>query len=143
MPQSYCVRKGVVAPLINVTKRLANVIVSHAVANVVNQMMASVDDNVDEILAQRELLRSSKFIAKPFEAAYQWMKQQDLNLDSRETVGTIAFSGKGESKISHVTWSELVSIHDAYQRFDRLERLLHVLWLEKQGKTTNELGETD
>lgn len=105
--------------------------------------MANVDDNVDEILAQRELLRSSKSIAKPFEAAYQWMKQQDLNLDSRETVGTIAFSGKGKNKVSHVTWAELVDIHNAYERFDRLERLLKVLWIEKQRKKTKELGGAD
>lgn len=105
--------------------------------------MAGVDQLADEVLVQRELIRSSKFIAEPFEVAYQWMKKQDLNLDSRETVGTIAFSGKGKSKISHVTWSELVSIHDAYERFDRLERLLELVWVEKQHKTPKEQGETD
>lgn len=94
-------------------------------------VMARIDEAVDEVLVQRELLRSSKCIAKPFEAAYQWIKQQNINLDSRETVGTISFSGDGECKVSHVTWSQLVDVHNAYKRFDSLERLLEARWVEK------------
>lgn len=105
--------------------------------------MSRVDEKFDEVLVQRELLRSSKRIAQPFEAAYQWMKQQDINPDSRETVGTIAFSGKGDCKVSHVTWSDLVNLHDAYARLDSLDRLLKARWIEKQFKAGKEQGEPD
>lgn len=102
--------------------------------------MAGIDDNVDDVLVQRELVQTSKRIGKPFEAAYQWMKQQNINLDSRETVGTIAFSGRGKSKVSHVTWAELVDIHNAYIRLDSLERILKARLLEKQIKARKEQG---
>jgi hypothetical protein len=115
----------------------------YGIKNHLDGTMARIDEKFDEVLVQRELLRSSKCIAKPFEAAYQWMKQQDLKLDSRETVGTIAFTGNGHCKVNHVTWSDLVDVHNAYDRLDSLERLLKARWAEKQYKAEKEQGELE
>jgi len=86
--------------------------------------MSCVDMEDHQVLVNRRLVMTSKRLAEPFEEAYQWMRQSGIQLDSRETVGTIAFSRKGETKVSHLTWSELIELHYAYERLDRIEKRL-------------------
>lgn len=94
--------------------------------------MAGVDAEDRQVLVNRSLVTTSKWLVEPFEEAYQWMRQLGIGLDSRETVGTIAFSGKGEVKVSHLTWSELVELHRAYERLIEIEKLLKDCDTKKQ-----------
>ena len=78
-----------------------------------------------------ELVTASKRIASPFEEAYQWLRQRQNHLDPRETIGTIAFSSKGEVKLNHLTWSDVTELHLAYERIKNIEVLLRSRDVEK------------
>ena len=86
--------------------------------------MAAVDKKLANAAVNLDLVTTSKGIAEPFESAYQWLKRSNKDLHSQETVGTIAFTSNGECKIYHMTWSELVEVHSAYRRLERVEKLL-------------------
>ena len=76
--------------------------------------MASIDAEVDQTLL--ELVRTSKRIAEPFEEAYQWMMQLGDHLHPQESIGTLAFASKGKRKVAHLTWAEVMSLHQACER---------------------------
>ena len=82
------------------------------------------DAEVDQASLNLELVTTSIRIAEPYEKAYQWMATFGSQMHPQETVGTIAFSNNGENKVSHLTWAELVSHHQAYQRLIAIEHHL-------------------
>lgn len=86
--------------------------------------MATIDVEVEQALLNLELITTSKRIAAPFEEAYQWMIQLGVDLHPQETVGTLAFAGKGKRKVGHLTWAEIVSLHEAYERLNTIEKHL-------------------
>lgn len=93
--------------------------------------MTTIDAEVEQGLLNLELVTTSKRIAEPFEEAYQWLKQLGIHLDPRESVGTLAFAGKGIHKISHLTWAELTELHEAYERIGALEKHLRAREIAK------------
>ena len=93
--------------------------------------MASIDAEVDQAMLNLELVRTSKWIAEQFEEAYQWMSQLGIHLHPRETVGTLAFAGKGKRWVNHLTWSELMALHQAYERLNAIESRLNAREIEK------------
>ena len=84
--------------------------------------MASIDAEVQQVLLNLELVKTSKRIAEQFEEAYQWMSQLGIHLHPRETVGTLAFAGKGKRWVNHLTWSELMALHQAYEHLNQIEK---------------------
>jgi len=75
-----------------------------------------------QFLTYLEMVTTLKRIATPFEEAYQWLKETQTQLPSRET---IAFARKGKSRVNHLTWSDLAELHSAYQRLSNIEVLLN------------------
>ena len=86
--------------------------------------MKKFDAEVDQASLNLDVVTTSIRIAEPYEKAYQWMVKLGSRMHPQETVGTVAFSNNGESKVSHVTWAELVSHHQAYQRLIAIEQHL-------------------
>ena len=78
----------------------------------------------DQVVVNRTFVATSKRIAEPFEEAYQWMRQLGINPNSREMVGTIAFTGRGKVKVCQLTWAELVDLHCAYEQLECIEQHL-------------------
>lgn len=93
--------------------------------------MAVSGEEVGQFLMYLELVTTSKRIASPFEEAYQWLKETQTQLHPLETVGTIAFTSNGESKVNHLTWSDLNELHLSYQRLKNLEVLLNSHEIER------------
>lgn len=93
--------------------------------------MAIGDAELGQFLMELELVTTSKQIATPFEDAYQWLKETQTHLDPRETVGTIAFTSKGKSRVNHLTWADLTELHSAYQRLNHIEVLLNSREIER------------
>ena len=91
----------------------------------------TIDAELARSLVNLELVATSKRIVEPFEDAYQWIKSLHLPLEACETVGSITFTGDGQHKISHLTWSDLTELHHAYQRFERVEKSLAAIEAEQ------------
>lgn len=77
---------------------------------------------IDEFLTELELISASKRLTEPYEEAYHWISGSGIRLHPNETVCTIAFAINGEMMVKHLTWREVVSLHDAYDRIQELER---------------------
>lgn len=93
--------------------------------------MATIDAEVEQVLLNLELIAISKRTAEPFEEGYQWMIELGIDLHPQETVGTLAFAGKGKRKVGHLTWAEVMSLHQAYERLNAIEEYLKARELEK------------
>ena len=101
-----------------------NVIFSPTSVLLVEAVMLRNSSNVESILRDLNLVTTSKSIAGQFEDAYNWLADSHVHLDPRETVGTLVFTSKGRQKVSHLTWSDMTSIHEAYQRLNQYEQYL-------------------
>lgn len=75
----------------------------------------------DELLTKRELVSTSKRLIEPYESAYHWIRGSGVRLHPDETVCTIVFASKGDKLVKHLTWQEIVSLHDAHDRILELE----------------------
>ena len=84
--------------------------------------MPRVNTEVERIFEIRESFSASKRIAATFEDAYVWLDQMNVHLHPDETVGTIAFSSNGESKVRHLTWSDLIQLHRLFECLRNLEK---------------------
>ena len=80
---------------------------------------------VDELLTKLELVSASKSLAEPYEEAYRWISRSGIRPHPHETVCTIAVAMHGETLIKHLTWQEVVSLHDAFDRIRELEKRIN------------------
>ena len=76
---------------------------------------------VDGQLTNLELVSVSKRLTDPYDEAYRWINSSGVRPHPDETVCTIVFASAGETMVKHLTWQEIVSIHDAYDRILEIE----------------------